>query len=331
MTRIFRESDATLEPLQGKTIAILGYGNQGSAQALNMRDSGLSVIVGNADDDYAAQARNDGFATYSIAEAARRGDVVMLLLPDEVTPAIYNAAIRSGLSKGKTLSFASGYCVCFRQITFPADINVIMVAPRTMGGIVREDYLHGRGFLSFVDVHQDHDGRAWPITLALAKAIGSLKMYALHVTFKDETELDLLTEQALVPAIVSALKTTVETALKAGYPKVATVLELYLSGEMGDVLHAAAQRGLIGQTTMHSPTSRYGTHSRLPRFATPEYERNVQEILANIQAGNFALEWSSEQKAAYEHFDSMQQALRDSPFGQAEREVIHELEKAGVR
>ena len=331
MTRIFRDSDATLEPLHGKTVAVLGYGNQGSAQALNMRDSGVKVIIGNADDDYAKQARADGFETYSLAEAAARGDVVMSLLPDEVTPALYNAAIRPGLSAGKTLSFASGYCVCFQQIEFPPDINVIMVAPRTMGGIVREDYLHGRGFLSFVDVHQDHDGQAWPLTLALAKAIGSLKMYALHVTFRDETELDLLTEQALVPAIVSALKATVETALKAGYPKVATVLELYLSGEMGDVLHAAATRGLVGQTTMHSPTSRYGTHSRLPRFLTPEYEQNVQDILANIQAGNFAKEWSAEQASGYRRFESMQQELRDSLFGQAELEVIGELEQAGVR
>ncbi len=331
MTRIFRDSDATLDPLQGKTIAVLGYGNQGSAQALNMRDSGMAVIVGNADDDYAAQARKDGFATYSIAKAAERGDIVMSLLPDEITPAIYNAAIRPGLAKGQTLSFASGYCVCFNQITFPSDIDVIMVAPRTMGGIVREDYVHGRGFLSFVDVHQDYDGQAWPITLALAKAIGSLKMYALHVSFKDETELDLLTEQALVPAIVAALKTTVETAIKAGYPKVATVLELYLSGEMGDVLHAAAKRGLVGQTTMHSPTSRYGTHSRLPRFTAPEYEQNVQDILANIQAGNFAKEWSAEQASGYQHFEAMQEELRDSLFGQAERAVIRELEEAGVR
>ncbi len=331
MTRIFKESDATLEPLQGKTIAILGYGNQGSAQALNMRDSGLSVIVGNVEDDYAAKARKDGFACYSIAEAAQRGDIVMLMLADEITPAVYNADVRVALTKDKTLSFASGYCVCFNQIEFPKDINVIMCAPRTMGDIVREDFLGGRGFLSFVDVHQDFDGKAWDITLALAKAIGSLKMYALHVTFKDETELDLLTEQALVPAIVSAIKTTVETALKAGYPQVATVLELYLSGEMGDVLHAAAMRGLVGQTTMHSPTSRFGTHSRLPQFMTAEYAQTVQDILTYVQSGAFAEEWSAEQTSGYKKFEAMQKELRDSQFGQAERAVIKELEQAGVR
>ena len=137
MTRVFREDDATLEPLRGKCIAVLGYGNQGRAQALNLRDSGMSVIVGNADDEYAAHARKDGVALHSIAEAAARGDIVMSLLPDEVTPAIYRDAIRPGLSKGKTLVFASGYCVCFRQVEFPPDINVIMVAPRTVGIAVR--------------------------------------------------------------------------------------------------------------------------------------------------------------------------------------------------
>jgi len=331
MTQIFREKDATLEPLKGKTVAILGYGNQGSAQALNLRDSGIQVIVGNADDSYAAQAKADGFAVFSIAEAATRGDVVMTLLPDEITPAVYNEAIRPGLKPGNTLTFASGYCVCYNQITFPSDINVIMVAPRTMGAIVREDYLHGRGFLSFVDVHQDMNGQAWPIALGLAKAIGSLKMYALQVSFKDETELDLLTEHALVPAIVMAIKTTVETALKAGYTKVASVLELYLSGEMGDVLHAAATRGLIGQTALHSPTSQFGTKTRLPRFTSPEYEQNMRDILADVQSGAFAEEWGADQAGGYPQFKAADQALRDSLFAQAEREVIKELEQAGVR
>jgi ketol-acid reductoisomerase len=328
MTQIFREKDATLEPLKGKTVAILGYGNQGSAQALNLRDSGINVIVGNVADSYAAQAKADGFPLYSIAEAAQRGDFVMSMLADEITPAVYNSVIKPGLSAGKTLSFASGYCVCYNQITFPSDINVIMVAPRTMGAIVRDDFLHQRGFLSFVDVHQDVNGQAWPQALALARAIGSLKMYALHVTFKDETELDLLTEQALVPAIFGAIKTTVETALRAGYPQVATVLELYLSGEMGDVLHAAAMRGVVGQTALHSPTSRYGTHSRLPQFTTPAVEQMVRDILTNVQNGSFAEEWSAEQANGYKNFERMQTELRESTFGKAERAVMQELAEA---
>ncbi len=325
MTRIFREHDATLDPLRGKTIAVLGYGNQGRAQALNLRDSGMRVVVGNADDEYAANARRDGFDLYTIGDAAARGDIVMCLLPDEVTPAIYNASIRPALTKGNTLVFASGYCVCFNQVTFPADINVVMVAPRTVGVAVREHYRQGNGFLTFVDVHQEADGQAWPVTLALAKAIGSLKYFALQVSFKDETELDLFTEQALVPALSLALTTAVEVAVEAGYPKVAAVLELYLSGEMGDVLHEAAKHGWVGQTGFHSPTSRYGTKSRLPRFSSPELRKTMQDVLAYIQSGKFAPEWSAEQAGGYKQFESMEQAFKATLFARSEREVMSEL------
>lgn len=326
MTRVFREEDATLEPLRGKQIAVLGYGNQGRAQALNLRDSGMSVIVGNADDHYAARARADGLSVYSIAEASARGDLVMSLLPDEVTPEIYRESVRPGLSKGKTLSFASGYCVCFRQIEFPPDINVIMVAPRTIGKAVRDHYRRGEGFLTFVDVHQDGDGHAWAMTLALAKAIGSLRAYALHVTFKDETELDLFTEQALVPALSVVLTTAVEVAIGAGYPKVPTVLELYLSGEMGDILHEAAKYGWVGQTGLHSPTSRYGTKSRLPRFEAPDLRKTMEDVLAYIRSGKFAPEWSAEQAGGYKRFAAMDEAFKETPFARAEREVMEELD-----
>ena len=325
MTRTFREADATLDPLRGKTIAILGYGNQGRAQALNLRDSGMTVLVGNADDDYAAQAKRDGFSLHTIDDAARRGDIVMSLLPDEVTPGIYRTAIRPGLTQGNTLVFASGYCVCFKQIEFPRNINVIMVAPRTVGVAVREHYVRGQGFLSFVDVHQDADDQAWPLTLALAKAIGSLKSFALHVSFKDETELDLFTEQALVPAISAALTTAVEVAVAAGYPKVATVLELYLSGEMGDVLHEAAKHGWVGQTGLHSPTSRYGTKSRLSRFSPPDLRTTMQDVLAYIRSGKFADEWNAEQAGGYKAFTAMDQAFKETPFAEAEREVMKGL------
>jgi len=329
MTRVFREDDATLESLRGKCIAVLGYGNQGRAQALNLRDSGMSVIVGNADDEYAAHARKDGVALHSIAEAAARGDIVMSLLPDEVTPAIYRDAIRPGLSKGKTLVFASGYCVCFRQVEFPPDINVIMVAPRTVGIAVREHYQRGQGFLSFVDVHQDVDGQAWPTTLALAKGIGSLKSFALHVSFKDETELDLFTEQALVPALSVVLTTAVEVAVRAGYPKVAAVLELYLSGEIGDVLHEAAKYGWIGQTSLHSPTSRYGAKSRLPRFEGPQLQKTMEDVLAYIRSGKFATEWSAEQAGGYKNFNAMDDASKKTLFARLEREVMQELHMNG--
>lgn len=328
MVRLFREDDATLEPLVGKTIAVLGYGNQGRAQSLNMRDSGMTIIVGNADDKYAADAREDGFEIHSIRDAAARGDIILSLLPDEVTPAIYAESIRPGLKAGDTLVFASGYCICFDQISFPDDINVVMVAPRTMGALVRESYLNGRGFLSFLDAHQDVDGQAWPIALALAKAIGSLKYYAMQATFKSEAELDLFTEQALVPAIAAALMTAVEVLVAAGYDKIESALEMYLSGEMGDILHEAAHLGFVGQTSLHSPTSRYGTKSRLHLFATPEFRKNMEEILVNVQNRSFANEWAAEQAGDYQHFRALEKSMADSVFAQVEWDVMHELAAA---
>ena len=325
MTRYFRDSDASLEPLAHKTVAILGFGNQGHSQALNLRDSGVQVIVGNTDDEYAVRARSSGFPTFSIREASERADVLLCLIADEITPAIYAAEIQPGLSSGKTVCFASGYCIRYEQITFPADVNVVMVAPRIMGDLVRETFVSGRGFLSFLDVHQDADGQAWPMCLALAKGIGTLKRYAIQASPKDETESDLFTEQTLVPAIVAAVATAVEVLVEAGYPKAEALLELYLSGEMGDIMHEAAKKGLVGQTALHSPTSRYGTVSRLDRFKTPELRRIMEEVLVGIQNGSFAREWAADQEHGYPAFQAYQQQLADSEFARAERDVLTEL------
>jgi ketol-acid reductoisomerase len=325
MTRYFRDSDASLEPLLGKTVAILGFGNQGHSQALNLRDSGVQVIVGNTEDEYAERARSNGFPTFSIGEASVRADVVVCLVADEITPAVYSGEIQSGLTSGKTICFASGYCIRYEQISFPADVNVVMVAPRIMGDLVRETFLSRRGFLSFLDVHQDADGQAWPICLALAKGIGTLQRYAIQASPRDETESDLFTEQTLVPAIVAAVATAVEVLVEAGYPKAEALLELYLSGEMGDIMHEAAKKGLVGQTALHSPTSRYGTVSRLNRFKTPELRRIMENVLAGIQDGSFAREWSADQEHGYAGFRAYQQELADSDFARVEKEVLTEL------
>ncbi|MBV9327366.1 MAG: ketol-acid reductoisomerase [Chloroflexi bacterium] len=326
MTRYFRDSDASLEPLAHRTVAVLGFGNQGRAQALNLRDSGVQVIVGNVQDEYADRARADNFPTFSIAEASAQADVLLCLIADEITPAIYNVDIQPALTTGKTICFASGYCIRYEQIAFPADVNVVMVAPRIMGDLVRETFLSGRGFLSFLDVHQDADGHAWPLCLALAKGIGTLKRYAIQASPRDETESDLFTEQTLVPAIVAAVATAVEVLVEAGYPKAEALLELYLSGEMGDIMHEAAKKGLVGQTALHSPTSRYGTVSRLNRFKTPELRRVMEDVLGGIQDGSFAREWAADQQHGYAGFLAYQQQLADSDFARAEREVLTEIQ-----
>jgi ketol-acid reductoisomerase len=328
MTRYFRDEDASIEPLHGKTVGILGFGNQGHAQALNLRDSGVQVIVGNVPDEYADRARAEGFPTYAIAEAATRADVLLCLIADEITPAVYEQDIRPALTTGKTICFASGYCIRYEQITFPSDVNVVMVAPRIMGDLVRDTFLSGRGFLSFIDVHQDADGQAWPLCLGLAKGIGTLKRFAIQASARDETESDLFTEQTLVPAIVAAVATAVEVLVDSGYPQAEALLELYLSGEMGDIMHEAAKKGLVGQTALHSPTSRYGTVSRLDRFKTPELRRIMEEALVGIRDGSFAREWAADQQQGYPKFMEYQRQLSESHFGDVERAVLHELDQS---
>ena len=241
MSKIYHENDATLEILENKTVSIIGYGYQGRSWALNLRDSGINVVVGNPEDEYAPLCREDNFDYVSIAKASELGDIVMVLLPDEVTPEIYLDEISKGITSGKTLGFASGYCVCYDQISLPEDVNVIMVAPRMLGELCRTFYLEGKGYLSMISVHQDFDGKALEITLALAKGIGSLKDMVMETTFKDETELDLFTEQALLPAFAVALKSAVEILIDSDYNKMESMLELYMSTEIGDVLKRAGE------------------------------------------------------------------------------------------
>ena len=260
--KVYYEADADLSALSEKTISLVGYGNQGRAQALNLRDSGVNVVVGNRDDDYAVTARQDGFAPVSIADAVKRGDVVMLLIPDEVQPPVYEELIAPHLREGQTLCVASGYNVHFGLIRPPANVDVIMVAPRTIGREVRISFEKGGGVNADIDVRQDYSGKAWATTLAIAKGIGCTRAGAFHTSFGVEAELDLFSEQALWPALFDCLLTAYDVLVEQGYPREAVALELYASGEAADIFRAMAQKGLFEQMRFHSPTSQYGVLSR---------------------------------------------------------------------
>ena len=325
MRKIYHEDDATIEILENKTVSILGYGNQGRSWALNLRDSGIDVIVGNSEDEYAPLCREDRFEYVSIEKASELGDIIMVLLPDEVTPEIYSNVISKGVTAGKTVGFASGYCVCYEQISFPKDVNVIMVAPRMLGELCRSFYLEGKGYLSMISVHQDFDGKALEITLALAKGIGSLKDMAMETTFKDETELDLFTEQALLPAFAVALKASVEILIDSSYNKTESMLELYMSTEIGDVLKRAGEIGFVGQSNKHSPTSHYGTKSRMKLFEDLNMKPVMEKVLKEIQSGDFAKECSQEKENGYKNFHKMIADFDQTKFAKAEKEVLNEL------
>ncbi len=305
MTVLFREADADLSVLANKRISVIGYGNLGRPVALNLRDSGLTVLIGNRADEYGTQARQDGFEVVTIPEAARRSEIVLLLLPDEVIPEAYAQSVSPTLKRGDMLVFASGYNVAFGFIEPPPFVDSVLIAPRTIGAGVREGYLSGAGYLSFVAVEQDATQNAWPVTLALAKALGSLRMGALEMTFRQEAELDLFVQQAFLPALHNLMLTAADLLVKEGYPPEAALLDLYVSGELSYSLNKAAQLGFMDTLRMNSLTAQYGMLSRAERFAEPKLRRQMEIALDEIRGGKFAQEWSAEYANGYPRLESL--------------------------
>lgn len=293
MTHIYSEltTDVNLSILDDKIIAVLGYGNQGKAQALNLRDSGLDVIVGNRNDEYKKRALIDGFSAYSIVEATKKADIVFLLLPDEITQEIYNESIVPNLKEQGVIVCAHGYNIAFGLIEQSPDHDLILIAPRMIGVGVRERYLTGEGFYSFIHVHHDASGRANQLLLALCKALGTLKKGAIDVTFKQEAVLDLFNEQGFGPAFGQVLLNAIYTLVDAGYPEEAVLVEMFMSEEMAYTYEKMAKVGLVKQTEFHSQTSQYGAMSRGIKFATLPIKKKMKGILKNIESGEFAREW----------------------------------------
>jgi ketol-acid reductoisomerase len=321
VSTIYHDQDADLETLAGKTLAVIGYGNQGRSQALNLRDSGLRVVVGNVGDESLARARDEGFEATPIAEACARADAILLLVPDEVMPGVYERDVAPSLRSGDLLDFASGYNIAFGLIRPPADVDVVMVAPRMIGPGVRDTYIDGRGFPSFVGVHQDASGEARQRMLALAKGLGSTRAGCIEMSFRDEACLDLFTEQGFGPAFGRVLTTAVETLVDAGFPPEAVLLELYLSGELAYTFEKIREVGLLRQMDFHSRTSQYGSITRSARFAhlaEPLRER-MQEVLEDIRSGRFAEEWSGQQATAQETFAKIREVREQTPFAAWER------------
>ncbi len=302
---VYYDSDADLSVLDGRKVAIIGYGNQGRAQGLNMRDSGVEVIVGNIEDESFRQAVADGFPAMSIREAARTGDVLCFFLPDEVQQAVYRQDIAPDLRPGQTLNFAHGYSILYGIICPPPEVDVIMVAPRMIGVGVRQRFVAGSGAPAFVAVEQDATGQAWSTALAIAKAIGATRVGALRSTFAEETELDHFSEQAVWPVITRLLTMAYELLTERGYQPEAVLLELYGSGEAAKIFQEMAEVGLFRQMSFHSHTSQYGTLSRGPRVLPDSFRAILARTLDEIQQGLFAREWESERQAGYPVFERL--------------------------
>jgi ketol-acid reductoisomerase len=329
--KIFQDRDVSTRLLRTQTISIIGYGNQGRAQALNLRDSGLRVLIGNRNDKYRALCRKDGFAALPISEAVKRGNIVMMLIPDELQPEVFEEQVAENLREGATLDFASGFNIAFGLIKPPEYIDVVMVAPRMIGEGVRDNYVSGKGFPSFVGVAQDRSGHARETALEIAKDIGSTKMGAVEVSFKQEAELDLFTEQCFGPAFGQVLTTAAMFLVEEGYPAAAVLLELYLSGELSYTFGKASEVGLIDQMKLHSPTSRYGSLTRALRFADlgPEIRNRLQEGLKEIRTGEFAKEWMNEREHGYPTLKAIQGSISDNPLSKLEKAVLSGIRRTG--
>ncbi|MFX0096806.1 MAG: ketol-acid reductoisomerase [Candidatus Hodarchaeota archaeon] len=327
--KIFRDEDVSTNLVRDKLIAVLGYGNQGRAQALNLRDSGFNVIVGNRNDPFELIAQKDGFEVFSIHEAAEKGEILILLIPDEVQPEVYRNEIKEFLDIGDTLVFASGFNIAFKLISPPSHIDVIMVAPRMIGEGVRENYLKGIGFPTFIGVAQDYTDHAREVALEIAKGIGSTKMGALEVSFKQEAELDLFTEQCFTPAMSQVLSTAIMLLVNEGYPAPAVLLELYLSGELSYTFKKAAELGLIDQMKLHSRTSQYGSMTRAVRFSDfgEQLKETMKKGLNEIQSGVFTDEWINEKEAGYPTLEEMESLLEANPLRKLEKETLKTLAK----
>ena len=324
-TTIYYDEDADLSVLEDRTVAFIGYGNQGRSQALNARDSGVDVVVGNRSDDYREQIDDDGFDALSIEEAAERGDVVCLLIPDEVAPAVFAERVEPNLDEGDTVYLSHGYNLTYDLLGQPEWVDVVMVAPRMGGWSVRTLFESGRGFPSVMAVEQDFTGEAKATALAMAGAIGSTRAGVVEGTADMETITDLLTEQALFPIWANAMLAKYQVEVAHGIPPEIVMTELYLSGEMAEIFEEMARLGYLGQLPFHSTTSQYGQLSRLDAFDETPLVEWFEDQLAHIDDGGFAREWSAEQSLDRPGLKRLYEKYRNDEFFEAEQRTMARL------
>ncbi len=311
------DKDADLGKLDGKTVAILGYGSQGHAHALNLKDSGVDVVVGlREDSDSAAKAQADGLRVESLADATSLGDIVMVLLPDEKQAKLWEGEIRDGIAPGNLLLFAHGFSIHFGQIDPGPEVDVGMIAPKGPGHLVRRQFVEGNGVPGLVAVHRDSSGLARDLVLAYARGIGCTRAGVIETTFKEETETDLFGEQAVLCGGVSELvQAGYETLVDAGYdPRLAYFECLH---ELKLIVDLMYEKGISGMRYSISNTAEYGDLTRGKRVIGEPTREAMKKILGEIQSGEFAREWIAENEAGQENFQRMRQEQQSS---QIERE-----------
>ena len=289
--KVYYDEDVDMSVLDGKTVAVIGYGIQGHAQAQNLRDSGVDVVVGLARKGPSwERAVKDGFQPVSIEEAAKKGDIVHMLIPDEVQAGVYREKVAPYLEDGNALMFSHGFNIRFRQIVPPENVDVIMVAPKGPGALVRTTYTDGFGVPSLIAVEQDYTGKAKEISLAIAKGLGATRAGVIETTFADETETDLFGEQVdLCGGVSELIKASFETLVEAGYaPEMAYFETLH---ELKLILDLVQEGGIEHMWRNVSNTAEYGGRTRGPRIINSNVKEEMKKVLREIQTGEFAKEW----------------------------------------
>jgi len=313
---MYYEKDCDRSFLEGKKIAVIGYGSQGHAHALNLRDSGVNVVIGlHAGSKSKAAAEKEGLAVFTVAEACAKADLIMVLLPDQTQPKVYQESVAAQMKAGKALVFAHGFNIHYNQIAPPADVDVFMIAPKGPGHLVRRVYQEGRGVPCLIAVHQDASGKARDLALAYAKGIGGTRAGVLETTFQEETETDLFGEQAvLCGGVTELMRAGFQTLIDAGYqPEVAYFECMH---ELKLIVDLIYEGGLSRMYYSVSDTAEYGGYTRGPRVIGAESRRAMAEILQEIQTGQFASEWILENQANAPRFKALRRLIQTSRIEQ---------------
>ncbi len=321
MVKMYYDADADMGLLKGKTVAIIGYGSQGHAQAQNLRDSGINVIIAEVEGtENFETAKKHGFAPMSAAEASKKADIIQILVPDEIQPKVYNAEIKANMVAGKALVFSHGFNIHYGQIIPPKEVDVYMVAPKGPGHLVRSVYQEGKGVPALIAIYQDASGKAKQIAMAHAVGIGAGKAGIIETTFKDETETDLFGEQAvLCGGVTELIKAGFDTLVEAGYEPEMAYFEC--CHELKLIVDLIYNNGLSYMRYSISNTAEYGDYTRGHRIITDETKKEMKKILTEIQNGTFAREWLLENQVGCPSFRAARKAGSETQLEKTGKEL----------
>lgn len=321
MARIYFDKDIEYEVIKDKTVAVIGYGSQGRAQALNMRDSGLNVVVGLRPKGRSwERAVGDGFSPLPIEEAAERGDIIHMLLPDMVQPQVYERHIAKHMADGKALSFSHGFNIHYGLITPPKGVDVIMVAPKSPGARVRETYVAGSGVPALIAVHRDSTGNAKRISLEMGKAIGCARAGLIETTFAEETETDIIGEQTvLVGGLIELIKNGFEVLVEAGYQPEVAYFEVLNEAKL--IMDMIAEGGFMKMLRAVSDTAKYGGLTVGPKVVDKRVKRNMKAVVKNVRSGAFAKEWVRVWRERPEKLRALMKAIERHPIEKVGRKI----------